>query len=381
MTGHLRQRSKGSWTIILTDGRIVDPQTGKSRPNQKWIRVRGTKKQAQDRLNEILYQYNRGEYIEPTSMTTDEWLQKWLDVYVSHSTKKRKRTIETYASVTNRHLIPAFEDIPLQKLTASHIQHYYNTSKLASSTLEQHHAILHQALKVATINERLINVNPAELVVEKPVAEKNLEMEVWSQEEVRKFLLVARGVGVQTEAFYRLAVETGMRRGEICGLKWEDVDLDAERISIMRTLLKAGPNPELGPPKNGRSRAVAISSQMSILLKKHKLEQNKLKLSLGGAYTDKDFVFAKDSGDPIQINNFGQRSFADLIRQAGVRKIRFHDLRHTCATLLLENGTNPKIVQERLGHTDISMTLNRYSHVTPTMQKSAAQLLGNALDI
>jgi len=206
-------------------------------------------------------------------------------------------------------------------------------------------------------------------------------VEVWSQEEVRKFLLVAREAGVQTEAFYRLAVETGMRRGEICGLKWEDVDLDAERISIMRTLLKAGPNPELGPPKNGRSRAVAISSQMSILLKKHKLEQNKLKLSLGGAYTDKGFVFAKDSGDPIQINNFGQRSFADLIRQAGVRKIRFHDLRHTCATLLLENGTNPKIVQERLGHTDISMTLNRYSHVTPTMQKSAAQLLGNALNI
>ena len=357
LTGSLVKRSKDSWSIVLTMGRKIDPKTGKSRPNQKWITVRGTKKQAQEKLNEILYQYNRGEFIEPTAMTTGEWLRKWLDVYVSHSTKKRKRTIETYASVTNRHLIPAFESIPLQKLTAGHIQHYYNTSKLASSTLEQHHAILHQALKVATINERLINVNPAELVVEKPVAEKNLEMEVWSQEEVRKFLLVAREAGVQTKAFYRLAVETGMRRGEICGLKWEDVDLDAERISVKRTLLQAGPNPELGPPKNGRSRAVAISSQMSSLLRKHKLEQNKLKLSLGGAYEDRDFVFTKDSGDPIQMNNFGQRSFADLIKEAGVKKIRFHDLRHTCATLLLENGTNPNPYSAKL--TLISVNLIR----------------------
>ncbi len=104
-------------------------------------------------------------------------------------------------------------------------------------------------------------------------------------------------------------------------------------------------------------------------------------MSLGGAYKDRDFVFAKENGDPIQINNFGQRSFANLIESAGVKKIRFHDLRHTCATLLLAKGVNPKIVQERLGHSDISMTLNRYSHVTPTMQDQAARLLGDALEI
>ena len=140
-------------------------------------------------------------------------------------------------------------------------------------------------------------------------------MEVWSQEEVRKFLRVAREAGTQTEAFFRLALETGMRRGEICGLKWEDVDLSAERIPVKRTLLKAGPNPELGVPP-----------QMASLLRRHKAEQNELKLRLGGAYADKGFVFAKDSGDPIQMNNFGQRSFRDLMEKAGVKKIRFHDL-------------------------------------------------------
>jgi integrase len=360
-------------------GRKIDPKTGKSKVNQKTYTVRGTKAEAEAKLAELLHQYNRGELIEPTKMTTGEWLQRWIDVYVKNSKKKRLRTIETYESVVRRHLIPAFDKIPLQQLSAGHIQHYYNTSELASSTLEQHHAILHQALKVATINERLLNVNPAEMVVEKPVAERNFDMQVWDEEEVRLFLTVARDAGTEVEAFYTLAIETGMRKGELCGLMWDDVDINARRISVRRTLLKAGPEPVLGVPKTGRGRAITISPQTASLLRKHQLRQKELKLSLGGAYKDRDFVFAKENGDPIQINNFGQRSFANLIESAGVKKIRFHDLRHTCATLLLAKGVNPKIVQERLGHSDISMTLNRYSHVTPTMQDQAARLLGDAL--
>ncbi len=381
MRGYLRKRSKSSWTITLTLGRKVDPKTGKSKVNQKTITVRGTKPEAEAKLAELLNQYNKGEYIEPSTLTTGEWLQRWIDVYVKNSRKKRLRTIETYESVVRRHLIPAFDKVPLQKLSAGHIQHYYNTSSLSSSTLHQHHNILHQALKVAVVNERLLNINPAELVVEKPVANRNLEMNVWDEVEVRKFLLVAREAGIQEETFYTLAIETGMRKGEICGLKWEDVDLVARRLAVKRTLLRASPEPILGPPKNGRSRAIAISPQTASLLKKHKTKQNELKLSVGEAYADKGFVFAKENGDPIQINNFGQRSYTDLIELAGVKNIRFHDLRHTCATLLLAKGVNPKIVQERLGHTDISMTLNRYSHVTPTMQDSAARLLGDALQI
>lgn len=379
MRGSLRKRSKVSWTITLTLGRKIDPKTGKSKVNQKTYTVRGTKAEAEAKLAELLHQYNRGELIEPTKMTTGEWLQRWIDVYVKNSKKKRLRTIETYESVVRRHLIPAFDKIPLQQLSAGHIQHYYNTSELASSTLEQHHAILHQALKVATINERLLNVNPAEMVVEKPVAERNFDMQVWDEEEVRLFLTVARDAGTEVEAFYTLAIETGMRKGELCGLMWDDVDINARRISVRRTLLKAGPEPVLGVPKTGRSRAITISPQTASLLRKHQLRQKELKLSLGGAYKDRDFVFAKENGNPIQINNFGQRSFANLIESAGVKKIRFHDLRHTCATLLLAKGVNPKIVQERLGHSDISMTLNRYSHVTPTMQDQAARLLGDAL--
>jgi integrase len=381
MKGYLRKRSKSSWTITLTLGRKVDPKTGKSKVEQKTITVRGTKKEAEAKLAELLNQYNRGDYIEQSSLTTGEWLGKWIDVYVKNSRKKRLRTIETYEGVVRKHLIPAFDKIPLQKLSAGHIQHYYNSSTLSSSTLQQHHNILHQALKVAAVNERLININPAEFVVEKPVAKKDLEMQVWDEVEVRKFLLAARETSIHEEALYTLAIETGMRKGELCGLKWEDVDLVARRLAVKRTLIRASSEPILGPPKVGRSRAVAISPQTASLLKRHRAKQNELKLSLGDGYVDQDFVFAKENGGPLQINNFAQRSFARLIAKAGVPKIRFHDLRHTCATLLLSQEVNPKIVQERLGHSDISMTLNRYSHVTPTMQDKAAQILGDVLEI
>ena len=284
MQGSLSKRSKSSWTIRLTFGRKVDPKTGKSKVEQKTITVRGTKKEAEAKLAELLNQYNQGDYIEQSNLTTGEWLGKWIDVYVKNSRKKRLRTIETYEGVVRKHLIPAFDKIPLQKLSAGHIQHYYNTSTLSSSTLQQHHNILHQALKVAAINERLININPAEFVVEKPVAKKDLEMQVWDEIEVRKFLLAAREAGIHEEALYTLAIETGMRKGELCGLKWEDVDLVARRLAVKRTLIRASTEPILGPPKVGRSRAVAISPQTASLLKRHRAKQNELKLSLGDGY-------------------------------------------------------------------------------------------------
>jgi integrase len=170
-----------------------------------------------------------------------------------------------------------------------------------------------------------------------------------------------------------------MRKGELCGLKWDDVDLKRSRISVRRTLIKAGAEPVMGTPKSGRGRAIAISADLVRLLRKHKAEQNEWRLRLGDSYNNLDFVFAKQNGNPLQINNLGQREFRKLTEKAGIKQIRFHDLRHTCATLLLENDLHPKIVQERLGHSDISMTLNRYSHVTPTMQESAARLMGNIL--
>lgn len=382
LTGTITRRGKekDKWTLIVTFGTKTNPKTGKEIPNQKWITFKGTKKAAEAELNKLIHEYNTGQYREPTKITLGEWLEKWINDYIKNSSKKKLRTQETYESVVRQHLIPKLGKILLQKLKPSDIQAYYNKSKLSGKTLEQHHAILHQALQVAFINEQILKNNPAELVPEKPKGRNGTEMKVWTEEEVKKFLTAAKEEGIRCEAFYSTAIETGMRKGEICGLKWDDIDFINGNVSVCRTLTRPGPIPVFGQPKNGKSRAITISEPLLNLLKKLKTEQKKEKLKLGKAYNDLGLVFAKVTGDPLQMNNMGQREFQRLIDKAKVKKIRFHDIRHTSATLLLEHKMNAKVIQERLGHTDIGITLNLYSHVTPTMQKEAALVMGSLLN-
>jgi integrase len=380
MRGHIRRRSENSWAIVLTLGRTIDPKTGKSKPNQKWVTVKGTKKDAERKCAELIHKYNIGEYQEPTDMTVGEWLSRWLEVYVKKSSKKKMRTKETYKSVVENHLIPSLGHFRLQKLQPSDVQNYYNTSSLSPSTLEQHHGILHQAFKVAVQQERLLNVNVVGMVAEKPTASKDLEINTWDEDEVRRFFKAAKEEGIQWEAFYRTAIETGMRKGELCGLKWDDIDFDTDTISVCRTLVKAGPEPMTDSPKSGRGRAIVISKELSRLLRRYKAAQNELRMKLGSQYRDYGFVFTRATGAPVNHKNINERNFDKIIKAAGVKRIRFHDLRHTCATLLLASGTHPKVVQERLGHANISMTMDRYSHVTPTMQADAARLLGDVLE-
>lgn len=146
-------------------------------------------------------------------------------------------------------------------------------------------------------------------------------------------------------------------------------------MAIVRQLVKPGPSPIFGPPKNGKPRIVHLAPQTVALLKRHKAHQAELKLAMGTSYHDHGLVFAKEGpefGDPLQINNLGQREYARLITAAGVRKIKFHGLRHTCATLMLAAGTPVKVVSERLGHQTVEMTLNNYAHALPSMQQESA---------
>jgi integrase len=358
-------------TKVNRDGNVV--------PDQKWKTFK-TKKEAEAYTAEIVSQVSKGEFIPDSKITVGEWLKKWFDIYINQNQRRKIRTKETYKAVLNKHLVPKLGHIQLQKLTPTDIQNYYNSSTLSEGTLGQHQAILSQALKVAMNQENLIKKNPAELVAEKPNGKKvTREMETWNQEEIKKFLLVARQKGINCETFYTLALETAMRKGEICGLKWSDINFDTSTLAVKRTLLKSGINPVLGPPKNGKSRNIALSQPILELLRKWKVRQAEIRLQLGTEYDDQGFVFTKKNGKPLQINNLGQNEFARLIKKANVKKIRFHDLRHTAITLMIENGINIKAVSERAGHSDVGITLNRYSHVTPTMQKQAAQVMGDLL--
>jgi integrase len=390
MRGSIRERYKDSWSIILDMGYRVQPETGKMKRVQKWFTVQGTKRDAERKLTELLHRLHSGEYVEPSKLTVGEWLIEWLETGIKPP-NKRLRTYETYKSVIERHLKPALGHIRLQQLKPTDIKRYYNNSTLSSTTLEQHQTILHSALKAAHL-QGLVQRNVATLVIGKPHRQEGHEdalRHCWEADEARQFIASAKELGPQPAAFYTLALDSGARKGELCGLRWTDIDLDAGTVAIVRQLIKPGPQPLFGPLKNGESRTISSAPETTVLLRKHKAHQAELKLANGAHYHDHGLVFAKEwehlqrhgdtLGHPLQMNNLGQNEYRRTIKVAGVRTIKFHGLRHTCATLLLQAGVPIKVVQERLGHRRIEITLNIYAHALPSMQQDSAAKLAALL--
>jgi integrase len=386
MRGSIRKRYKDSWNIIVDVGYQFDPETGKQKRVQKWFTVRGTKRDAEKKLTELLHDLHRSQFVEPSKLSVGDWLNDWLETAIKPP-NKRLRTYETYKSVIERHLKPALGSIRLQQLRPTDIKRYYNEASLSPTTLEQHHTLLHSALKAAQL-QGLVQRNAASLVVGKPHRREGREdvlHHCWEAGEAKQFIAAAKELGPQPAAFYTLALDTGARKGELCGLKWGEVDLDAGTVSIVRQLIKPGPEPVFGPLKGGENRTISIAPETVTLLRKHKAHQAELKLANCRHYHDHSLVFAKEwehlrrhgdtLGHPLQMNNLGQYEYRRLIQAAGVRPIKFYGLRHTCATLLLKAGVPIKVVQERLGHKRIEITLNIYAHALPSMQQDAAAKL------
>jgi integrase len=398
MRGSLKQIAKKRWRIIVELPREKDRQTGKVKRRQKWYVVHGTRKVADAKLTELLAAKDGGTFIEPSKVTLGEWLLKWLDVSVKP--RVRPSSYVRYKGIIERCMLKS--DIrltPLQKLLPSDIEAYYadwmdpekHKRPLSAATLTLHHAILHRALRKA-VKDRLLKINVAIDLDGKPRREHesdDVRQHAWTAEEASKFLTAAKAVGPQAAAFYSLALDSGARKGELCGLRWKDVDLDARTITIERQLLTPGPTPEYGPTKTGKARTLDIDAKTIDLLRVHKQHQAELKMRNRTAYRDHSLVFAKEwadvrkrgesLGQPLQLNNLGQREYAQLIKAAGVRRIKFHGLRHTCATLLLQAGKPIHVVSQRLGHKKPEMTLNFYAHVLPNQQKDAAATIGALL--
>ena len=185
--------------------------------------------------------------------------------------------------------------------------------------------------------------------------------------------------GNRFEALYALAVTAGLRIGELLGLKWEDVDLDDETLHVRRTKSQAKSGPTFNTPKNGKGRRLRLTRRAAEALRSHKATQNAERLKLGDLWEDYGLVFCTHTGKPLDFRNVATASFKPLLKKAGLPDIRFHDLRHTCATLLLSRGHHPKLVQELLGHASVAMTLDRYSHVLPGMGDQTAAAMEAAL--
>ncbi|HEY2906887.1 MAG TPA: tyrosine-type recombinase/integrase [Vicinamibacterales bacterium] len=388
MRGSLKQRAKGSWSIILDLGYEADPVTGLRKRKQQWTTFHGTRKKAEDKLTELLETVRTGMYVDPSTLTLGQWLTTWIDLV---QPTIRPASHVRYKGIVENHLAKAtIATMPLQKLRSSHVEAYYATIPAGSRPL--HHTVLRRALRKAT-KERLLVANPAADLDHTPRrrrgADDGARINCWTAAEAKTFLAAAKAAGAQAAALYAVALDSGARKGELCGLAWESVDLSTGTLRIVRQLTKPGPAPTFGPPKNGCSRDVTLSAETVELLRLHKRAQSELKMANRTTYHDLGLVFAKEYGDlrnrvdlighPLQANNLGERQFSRLIAAAKVKRITFHGMRHTTATLLLQAGEPVHVVSKRLGHARVEITLNTYAHVLPDMQQQAAATIGALL--
>ena len=321
-----------------------------------------------DRIDGIVY--------DDENMTVGEYLDSWLKGSVYGSV--RQSTYDRDTNLVNNHIKPTLGRIKLKKLTSAHVQSFYRDrldAGLSASTVHKMHDILRRGLTQAT-KWHLVPRNVADTV--KPPRPAPKEMHALSVNETRK-LLEAAG-GDRLEALYILAVHTGMRQGELLALRWQDVDLENAVASVRRTLTRSGGKVVFGEPKTKKSRrSIRLTPQAVEALRAHLKRQLQDIEILGDRYQDQGLVFTTNTGAPINPSNLRQRSFASLLKRAGLPHVRFHDLRHTCATLLLSRGVHPKFVQELLGHATIAITLDTYSHVMPSMGDATAKAMEDAL--
>lgn len=338
-----------------------------------------TRAEVRDKLAQGLADRAGGLVFDDENLTVGKYLESWLKGAVRHSV--RRSTYDCSEAICRRHIIAVLGHRKLSKLTAMHVQNFYRDrldSGLAPAMVHKVHTVLHKALKQA-VEWDLVSRNVAGLV-KPPTPTPQTEMRALSPAEARRVLDAARGD--RFEAMYALAVTTGMRQGELFGLKWTDVDLEASVLRVRRTLTRRGGKVTLGEPKTKKSRRTVHLTPAAVEALRGHLERQIGEIErLGDLYTDNGLVFANDLGELMNPSNFRHRSFLPLLRKARLPHMRFHDLRHTCATLLLSKGVHPKFVQELMGHATVASTLDTYSHAVPGMGKATAEAMREALEV
>jgi len=343
---------------------------------QKWLSTGArTKREAQAALTETLHTINTGAYVSPSKLTVGDYLDRWLQDCRGNIAPN---TAQTYVWFVDKHIKPTLGQIPLTTLKPDHLQRLY-ADKLASGrrdgrgglgsrSVRYIHSTLHKALKSA-VKMGLIARNPADSV-DIPKVTRH-EMRVMSESDIHIFLEYAKST--QYYALFQFALFSGMRRSELLALRWSDLDLLLCQASVSRTLHQLH-NREIiiRQPKTAKGRRlVALTPSTVAVLSEHRDEQEKLRQSLGMTLSDNDLVFSQIDGKPLLPDSVSH-AWRNLARRTGLKGIRLHDARHTHASLMLKQGVHPKIVQERLGHATIAITLDIYSHVVPGLQEAAA---------
>ena len=366
--GTITRRKDGRW-----EGRYYVPTENGTK--RKMIYGK-TQAEVRDKLTKALSNRIDGIVYDDENMAVGEYLDTWLMGSVYGTV--RRSTYDRDSYLVNNHIKPVLGGLKLKKLNSAHVQSFYRDrldAGLSASTVHKIHDILRRGLAQA-VKWHLLPRNVADVV--KPPRPVPTEMVALSADDTRR-LLEAAGED-RLEALYILAIHTGMRQGEMLALRWQDVDMENAVVSVRRTLTRNGGKVAFGEPKTKKSRrSIRLTPQAVEALRSHLERQLRDMEILGDRYQDQGLVFTTDTGGPINPSNLRQRSLAALLKRAGLRHMRFHDLRHTCATLLLSRGVHPKFVQELLGHATIAITLDTYSHVMPSMGDATAKAMEAAL--
>ena len=377
--GSITKRKDGLWQAAITIGR--DPATGKLKRATFYAK---TRQEAADKLTKALRDTVQGIFVAPHKLTLGEWLNTWLWEY--KRPKLRSNTLDSYIEKVRTHLQPGLGHIPLKDLRPDQVQHFYNERRqhgLSTRTIRYCHTLLHGALAQAEKNQ-LVARNIATLV--EPPRKERKEMQTLTLDQVTTTLLPTLEQDRLGAAIF-LAFGTGLRRGELLGLRWRDVDLQTGKLHVRQTLYRIRNHDDserktqlvFQEPKTEKSRrTVPIPALCLPALKRHKTRQAEEKLLIGAGYQDHGLVFCGIDGQPCDPAAF-TRHFTRLLKRVGLPLIRLHDTRHTYATWLLEQGVALKVTQTLLGHSSIAVTADVYSHVNPEIQRDAAERLNAAL--
>jgi integrase len=362
--GSIYKRPDGRWSATITtsygDGGKRKRKTvyGKS---MKEVQTALTKLQADKRSNSLC---------DASRETVTQFLDRWLKD--SARLKVQATTLEGYTSIVATHIAPRIGGVRLDKLTAAHVQWLQSDLESAGAsprTRQMVHAVLRRALNVA-MKWSLVPRNVCHAIDPPKVGKR--DMRPLSAQEADT--LIANAESHRLAALFVVAINTGMRQGELFGLHWDAVDLEGRTLSVKQSLKSLKGGCKLGTPKTSKSRRrIDLGREVVAALHEHR------KKMMAEGHAASPWVFCDRKGGHLRKSNFIRQIFKPLLKRAGLPDIRFHDLRHTAATLMLSENINPKVVQERLGHSTIAQTMDTYSHVLPSMSRNAADVLDDVL--